>query len=171
MPPEALAMIHDNVEWLTPAAMVMKVQAAFPTVTAAQIRRAWVELSGPFWGFEDDQLLVSTSPNAALPPVAAAQIEPTARDSHAQQETCALVPLNNITTPAPAACAKRMATSTTTAGEKENAPVKAAGGVQTRFGRTTKPPSRTDAVDSADHSCNKGAHYGTGGSPQGDEGV
>ncbi|KAJ7863946.1 hypothetical protein B0H14DRAFT_2574601 [Mycena olivaceomarginata] len=171
MPPEALAMIHDNVEWLTPAAMVMKVQAAFPTVTAAQICRAWVELSGPFWGFEDDQLLASTSPNAAPPPVAAAQIEPTARDSHAQQETCALVPLNNITTPAPAACAKRTATSTTTAGEKENAPVKAAGGVQTRFGRTTKPPSRTDAADSADHSCNKGAHYGTGGSPQGDEGV
>ncbi|KAJ7931949.1 hypothetical protein B0H13DRAFT_1545554, partial [Mycena leptocephala] len=57
MPPEALAMIRDNVEWLTPAAMVTKVQAAFPTVTAAQIRRAWVELSEPFWRFDDDQLL------------------------------------------------------------------------------------------------------------------
>jgi hypothetical protein len=57
MLPEALAMICDNVEWLTPAVMVIKVQATFPTVTAAQIRRAWVELSEPFWCFDDDQLL------------------------------------------------------------------------------------------------------------------
>ncbi|KAJ7314256.1 hypothetical protein DFH08DRAFT_972997 [Mycena albidolilacea] len=104
MPPEALAMIRDNVGWLTPAAMVVKVQAAFPTITTAQICRAWVEL----------------------------------------------IPLNNITTPAPTARAKRMATSTMAAGEKENAPVKAAGGVQTRFGRTTKPPSQTDAADPAE---------------------
>ncbi|KAJ6543513.1 hypothetical protein B0H10DRAFT_1854054, partial [Mycena sp. CBHHK59/15] len=57
MPPEALAMIRDNIEWLTSVAMVTKVQATFPTVTAAQIRRAWVELSKPFWCFDDDQLL------------------------------------------------------------------------------------------------------------------
>ncbi|KAJ7744715.1 hypothetical protein B0H14DRAFT_2406822, partial [Mycena olivaceomarginata] len=30
MPPEALDMTCDNVEWLTPVAMVTKVQAAFP---------------------------------------------------------------------------------------------------------------------------------------------
>ncbi|KAJ7342562.1 hypothetical protein DFH08DRAFT_1012256 [Mycena albidolilacea] len=329
MPPEALAMIRDNVEWLTPAAMVTKVQAAFPTITTAQIRRAWVELSEPFWRFEDDQLLstkkvleehtdhvdifepqnvpegvemicwgmkqistllkgkvveigvdvtswakcvrdaygiiaefahvdkdmaeigmlkgvwsakislcwwhlrravrtrltnkklsttpydpdrahaefsfidvafvplgqadggeyeggnpdnvtpivspsqppqtltmangprimiparqplASTSPNAVPPLVAAAEIEltATARDPRAQQETRAIVPLNTITTPAPAVRAKHAATSTTTAGEKENAPVEAAGGVQTRFGRTTKPPKRTDAADPAE---------------------
>ncbi|KAJ7030501.1 hypothetical protein C8F04DRAFT_1263801 [Mycena alexandri] len=40
MPPEALAMIQDNVQWLTPGAMVTKVQAAFPVVT----RRASTEL-------------------------------------------------------------------------------------------------------------------------------
>jgi hypothetical protein len=87
MPPEALAMIRNNVEWLTPAAMVTKVQAAFPTVTAAQIRRVWVELSEPFWHFEDDQLLASTSPNAVPLLVAAAEMELTARDPHVQQET------------------------------------------------------------------------------------
>ncbi|KAJ6602810.1 hypothetical protein DFH09DRAFT_1270635 [Mycena vulgaris] len=57
MPPEALAMIRDNVEWMTPVTMVAKVQAAFPTVTAAQIHRAWMEMSEPFWRFDDDQLL------------------------------------------------------------------------------------------------------------------
>ncbi|KAJ7168967.1 hypothetical protein C8R46DRAFT_1350427 [Mycena filopes] len=57
MPPAALAMIRDNVQWLTPVAMVNKVQAAFPIVTAAQIHRAWMEMSEPFWRFDDDQLL------------------------------------------------------------------------------------------------------------------
>ncbi|KAJ6628175.1 hypothetical protein B0H10DRAFT_1754701, partial [Mycena sp. CBHHK59/15] len=57
MPPEALDMIRDNIEWLTPVAMVTKVQAAFPRVTAAQIHRAWMEMSEPFWCFDNDQLL------------------------------------------------------------------------------------------------------------------
>jgi hypothetical protein len=57
MPPEALTMIRDNVQWMTPVAMVTQVQAAFPNVTAAQIHRAWVEMSEPFWRFDDDQLL------------------------------------------------------------------------------------------------------------------
>ncbi|KAJ6571057.1 hypothetical protein B0H19DRAFT_987718 [Mycena capillaripes] len=57
MPPEAFDMIRDNVEWLTPVAMVTKVQGAFPSFTAAQIHRAWMEMSEPFWCFDDDQLL------------------------------------------------------------------------------------------------------------------
>ncbi|KAJ7909714.1 hypothetical protein B0H13DRAFT_2330063 [Mycena leptocephala] len=57
MPLEGLDMIHENVEWLTPVAMVTKVQAAFPQVTAAQIHRAWMEMSEVFWQFDDDQLL------------------------------------------------------------------------------------------------------------------
>jgi hypothetical protein len=32
MPPEALQMIRDNLEWLTPTTMVIKIQAAFPNV-------------------------------------------------------------------------------------------------------------------------------------------
>jgi hypothetical protein len=57
MPVEALNMIRENVEWLTPVAMVTKVQAAFPSVTAAQIHRAWMDESEPFWRFDNDQLL------------------------------------------------------------------------------------------------------------------
>ncbi|KAJ6622226.1 hypothetical protein B0H10DRAFT_1944828 [Mycena sp. CBHHK59/15] len=57
MPPEALDMIRDSVEWTTPVVMVAKVQAAFPNVTAQQIHRAWTEMSEPFWCFNDDQLL------------------------------------------------------------------------------------------------------------------
>ncbi|KAJ6618385.1 hypothetical protein B0H10DRAFT_1947572 [Mycena sp. CBHHK59/15] len=57
MPVEALDMIRENIEWLTPVAMVTKVQAAFPSVTAAQIHRAWMEESKPFWRFDNDQLL------------------------------------------------------------------------------------------------------------------
>ncbi|KAJ7933128.1 hypothetical protein B0H13DRAFT_1856418 [Mycena leptocephala] len=37
--------------------MISKVQAAFPTVTAQEIHRAWMEMSGPLWRFDDDQLL------------------------------------------------------------------------------------------------------------------
>ncbi|KAJ7220474.1 hypothetical protein GGX14DRAFT_674827 [Mycena pura] len=57
MPPEALDMVRDNVQWLTPVAMVTKVQATFPSVTSAQIHRAWMEMSQPFWCFDKDQLL------------------------------------------------------------------------------------------------------------------
>ncbi|KAJ7336981.1 hypothetical protein DFH08DRAFT_813277 [Mycena albidolilacea] len=56
MPLKALAIIRDNVEWLTPVAMVTRVQAAFPGVTATQIHRAWMEMSEPFWRFDNDQL-------------------------------------------------------------------------------------------------------------------
>ncbi|KAJ7218618.1 hypothetical protein GGX14DRAFT_533331 [Mycena pura] len=56
MPQEAVDMIRENVEWLTPVAMVSKVQAVFPTVTAAQIHRAWMELSEIHWWCDDLQL-------------------------------------------------------------------------------------------------------------------
>ncbi|KAJ7654535.1 hypothetical protein DFH06DRAFT_1092784 [Mycena polygramma] len=49
MPAEALEMICEFVEWLTP-------QAAFPQVTVTQIHRAWMEMSEVFWRFEDEQL-------------------------------------------------------------------------------------------------------------------
>ncbi|KAJ7850525.1 hypothetical protein B0H14DRAFT_3664816 [Mycena olivaceomarginata] len=56
MPQEALDMINANVEWLTPVAMVQRVQAAFPVVSAAQIHTAWRELSQGFWRRDDKQL-------------------------------------------------------------------------------------------------------------------
>lgn len=48
MPQAALDLIRENVQWLTPVAMVSKVQAAFPTVTAQKIHRAWMEMSEIF---------------------------------------------------------------------------------------------------------------------------
>ncbi|KAJ7891809.1 hypothetical protein B0H13DRAFT_2529652 [Mycena leptocephala] len=56
MPPGALDIVRENVQWLTPVAMVGKVQAAFPAVTAAQIHRAWMEMSEVFWRRDDQQL-------------------------------------------------------------------------------------------------------------------
>jgi hypothetical protein len=56
MPAGALDIVRENVQWLTPVAMVGKVQAAFPAVTAAQIHRAWMEMSEVFWWCDDQQL-------------------------------------------------------------------------------------------------------------------
>ncbi|KAJ7238382.1 hypothetical protein C8J57DRAFT_1566088 [Mycena rebaudengoi] len=56
MPRAALDMIRENVEWLTPVAMVSKVQATFPKVSAAQVHRAWTEMSEIFWRRDDAQL-------------------------------------------------------------------------------------------------------------------
>ncbi|KAG6866071.1 hypothetical protein C0993_007653 [Termitomyces sp. T159_Od127] len=57
MPEEALAIVHEHVEWLTPVAMVGKVQATFPEVTAAQIHAAWSQMSQLYWRRDDSQLL------------------------------------------------------------------------------------------------------------------
>jgi hypothetical protein len=56
MPPEALQMIRDNLEWLTPTAMVTKIQATFPNVTRLQIHTAWSEMSEVFWRRDKEQL-------------------------------------------------------------------------------------------------------------------
>ncbi|KAF8238301.1 hypothetical protein L208DRAFT_1037259, partial [Tricholoma matsutake] len=41
MPPEAAAIIQENLEWTTLNTMVPKVQSLFPAVTSAQIHSAW----------------------------------------------------------------------------------------------------------------------------------
>ena len=56
MPPEALKIIEEQVEWLTPAAMASKVQAAYPQVTSKQIHKAWRELSQAYWQRDKLQL-------------------------------------------------------------------------------------------------------------------
>jgi hypothetical protein len=56
MPPGAAEIICENVEWLTPVAMVTKVQVAYPDVTAAQIHTAWMEMSQIFWRCDNLQL-------------------------------------------------------------------------------------------------------------------
>ncbi|KAJ7789309.1 hypothetical protein B0H14DRAFT_2944863 [Mycena olivaceomarginata] len=56
MPEAALDMIRDYVEWLTPGALVTKVQRVFPSVTAMQVYKAWVDMSSTFWRRADAQL-------------------------------------------------------------------------------------------------------------------
>ncbi|KAG6847469.1 hypothetical protein H0H93_007956 [Arthromyces matolae] len=56
MPPPALEMIREHMEWLTPVAMVEKVRESYPSVTSKQIYTAWRELSQVFWRRDDLQL-------------------------------------------------------------------------------------------------------------------
>jgi hypothetical protein len=57
MPEEALAMIHEHIEWLSPVAMVTKIRTHFPDVTAKQVHTAWTKFSEPHWRKDDDQML------------------------------------------------------------------------------------------------------------------
>lgn len=56
MPPEAMQMIQEHVEWLTPSAMATKVWLAYPNLTTAQIYNAWRALSQNFWWHAKEQL-------------------------------------------------------------------------------------------------------------------
>ena len=56
MPPEALDVIRDDLEWGKPATIVPKIQALFPDVTATQIHTAWTTLSQVYWRRDDQQL-------------------------------------------------------------------------------------------------------------------
>ena len=56
MPPEALQIICEQAEWLTPSTMAAKIQAAYPHVTTNQIHSAWREFSETHWRREDAQL-------------------------------------------------------------------------------------------------------------------
>lgn len=56
MPPEAAIIIRENLEWTTPNAMVPKIQALFPAVTATQIHSAWTIMSEILWKRDDLQL-------------------------------------------------------------------------------------------------------------------
>ncbi|KAL0564139.1 hypothetical protein V5O48_017915 [Marasmius crinis-equi] len=56
MPDAAAEIIRENLEWSTPASLVPKVQAAHPQVTAAQIHRAWAEMSEEIWKRDPKQV-------------------------------------------------------------------------------------------------------------------
>ena len=56
MPSEAAAMIHENLEWSTPASLVLKIQTAQPSVTAKQIHAAWTGMSETLWKRDQYQL-------------------------------------------------------------------------------------------------------------------
>ena len=56
MPSEALQMIQEQVEWLTPSAMATKIQSIHSQVTRCQIHTAWQEQSKTYWQCDDEQL-------------------------------------------------------------------------------------------------------------------
>ncbi|KAF7371915.1 SWIM-type domain-containing protein [Mycena venus] len=49
LPPGAAGMIREGLEWSTPVAMVGKIRAVYPSVTAAQVHSAWTEMSKILW--------------------------------------------------------------------------------------------------------------------------
>jgi len=53
MPPKAAIIIQENLEWTTSNAMVPKIQALFPAVTATQIYSAWTIMSKILWKRDD----------------------------------------------------------------------------------------------------------------------
>jgi len=56
MPPEAMQTIEEQVAWLTPSAMMSRIRAAYPEVSAAQVYNAWREHSQTHWRRDDLQL-------------------------------------------------------------------------------------------------------------------
>lgn len=56
MPPGAADIIHENLEWSMPAALVTKIQESYPNVTAKQVHAAWTEMSKTLWKWNQYQL-------------------------------------------------------------------------------------------------------------------
>lgn len=56
MPPEALDIIRDNLEWSTPSEIARRVKSLYPAVTSVQVHHAWTELSEVSWKRGDAQL-------------------------------------------------------------------------------------------------------------------
>jgi len=56
MPPEASALVSENIEWSTPSSMVAKIQALYPTVTTGQVHSAWTSMSETLWKRDQMQL-------------------------------------------------------------------------------------------------------------------
>jgi len=56
MPPEALELIRENLDWSTPVSMVNKVQKHHPNVTPKQIHAAWTKMSKILWRRDTNQL-------------------------------------------------------------------------------------------------------------------
>ncbi|KAL0945140.1 hypothetical protein HGRIS_004293 [Hohenbuehelia grisea] len=56
MPPGALDMVRENLEWSTPSSIVAKIQMAYPNVTPKQIHSAWTVMSEALWKRDRDQM-------------------------------------------------------------------------------------------------------------------
>ena len=56
MPPEAVAIIRDNLEWSTPSSLTPKIQDLYLAVTGKQVHRAWTDMSETLWKRDPLQL-------------------------------------------------------------------------------------------------------------------
>ncbi|KAJ7235267.1 hypothetical protein C8J57DRAFT_1248613 [Mycena rebaudengoi] len=56
LPPQAVTIIREKLEWSTPNEMVGMVQDCFPQVTSNQIHRAWLQMSEMLWKRDTLQL-------------------------------------------------------------------------------------------------------------------
>ena len=56
LPAKATAIIHDDLEWSTPATIASKVQMMCPSVSEQQVDFAWSQMSEILWKRETEQL-------------------------------------------------------------------------------------------------------------------
>jgi hypothetical protein len=56
MPPEAVDIVRDNLEWSTPVSITPRVQALYPNITGKQVHKAWTEMSEMLWKRDQLQL-------------------------------------------------------------------------------------------------------------------
>jgi hypothetical protein len=56
LPPEAAALIRENLEWCSPHEVAKKVLQAYPSITANQVHTAWTTMSETLWKRSKDQL-------------------------------------------------------------------------------------------------------------------
>ncbi|KAI6042138.1 hypothetical protein EDC04DRAFT_2601114 [Pisolithus marmoratus] len=56
MPPVAIQIICDDLEWSAPSALVPKICALYPHLTASQVHFAWTRMSEILWKKDTNQL-------------------------------------------------------------------------------------------------------------------
>ena len=56
LPPEAVDIVRECVEWATPNEILHRVQAKYPHVTSEQVHGAWTKMSEVLWKKDPDQL-------------------------------------------------------------------------------------------------------------------
>ena len=56
LPPDASAMIRENLEWISPSEIAKKVQMTYPAITTNQVHTAWTTMSETLWKRDTQQL-------------------------------------------------------------------------------------------------------------------
>ena len=49
LPPDAAALIRENLEWICPSEIAKKVQSTYPSITTNQVHAAWTTMSETLW--------------------------------------------------------------------------------------------------------------------------